>query len=226
MRGLPLWNRVLLVIRHEPAWAPETVAARGGGATGARNALAAVAARTVARGGARRASRLRPLGAAEVEPAAARAGRSGTGRRRGRARSLTTATSVHTALSVPLHDADTVGAVLRAAAELDVDRSVLSVAVNAIDHSTCAVVRLVVTDPETLDRAATRLTGRRAGHPAAGRPDARAGRHAPAGRRRPVARRPRQPGAHVITTDALPATRWRDPRDVPGRARAARRPGC
>ena len=48
VRGLPLWNRVLLVIRHEPAWAPETVAARGGGATGARNALAAVAARTVA----------------------------------------------------------------------------------------------------------------------------------------------------------------------------------
>ena len=65
VRGLPLWNRVLLVIRHEPAWAPETVAARGGGATGARNAVAAVAARAVAPA-ARDGLRLRALGAAEV----------------------------------------------------------------------------------------------------------------------------------------------------------------
>ena len=48
VHGFPLWNRVLLVVRHEPAWAPETVEARGGGATGARNALAAVAARATA----------------------------------------------------------------------------------------------------------------------------------------------------------------------------------
>ena len=63
--GIPLWNRVLLVIRHEPAWAPETVETRGGGATGARNALAAVAGRTVARARQDRI-RLRPLGAAEL----------------------------------------------------------------------------------------------------------------------------------------------------------------
>ena len=84
VRGLPLWNRVLLVIRHEPAWAPETVEARGGGATGARNALAAVAARVIARA-ARDGVRLRPLGADELAGAAARAGpRAGprSGRRR------------------------------------------------------------------------------------------------------------------------------------------------
>ena len=114
---------------------------------------------------------------------------------------ITTATAAHTALSVPLRDEDTVGAVLRAAAELDVDRSVLSVAVNAIDHSACAVLRLVCADPEALDRAAAQLAADGWATPL---PDAAApgpGRHPPAGRRRPVARRPRQPGAHVITTD-------------------------
>ena len=154
VRGLPLWNRALLVIRHEPAWAPETVAARGGGATGARNALAAVAARTVARAS-RDGRRLRPLGPAEVSRLLRELGDPAPGEVSGGR--LHTGTTVHTALSVPLHDPDTIGVALRACAELDVDRSVLSVAVNAIDHSACAVVRLVDPDPEALDRAATRL---------------------------------------------------------------------
>jgi hypothetical protein len=156
VRGLPLWNRVLLAIRHEPAWAPETVAARGGGADGARKALAAVAARTVA-SAARDGIGLRALGATEVEQLLLELGDPAPGGVVSRT-SLTTASTAHAALSVPLRDADTVGAVLRAAAELEVDRSVLSVAVSAIDHSACGVLRLVSADPETLDRAAARMT--------------------------------------------------------------------
>ena len=85
------------------------------------------------------------------------------------------------------------------------DRSVLSVAVNAVDHSACAVLRLVAADPAALDRAGARLAA--AGW-ATALPDAqrrRAGGHPAAGRWRPVPRRPRQPGAHVITTEVLPA---------------------
>ena len=157
VRGLPLWSRVLVAIRHEPAWAPETVSARGGGATGARNALAAVAARTVA-AAARDGIRLRPIGAGEAavllrelgDPAPI-AEVTATG--------LGTATSRHTTLSVALTDEVTIGAVLRATAELDVERSVLSVTANAIDHSVCAVVRLVAADPARLDQAADTLTG-------------------------------------------------------------------
>jgi len=156
VRGLPLWNRVLLAIRHEPAWAPETVVARGGGAVGARNALAAVAARTAA-SAARDGIGLRVLGASEVEQLLLELGDPAPGCVVSRT-TLTTATTAHTTLSVPLRDADTVGAVLRAAAELEVDRSVLSVAVSAIDHSACGVLRLVSADPETLDRAAARMT--------------------------------------------------------------------
>jgi hypothetical protein len=156
VRGLPLWNRVLLVIRHEPAWAPETVTARGGGVAGAHNALAAVAARTVV-AAARDGVELRVLGATEAEQLLRELGDPAPGGAVERA-VITTATAAHTALSVPLRDGDTVRAVLRAAAELDVDRSVLSVAVNAIDHSVCAVVRLVCTDPETLHHAAAQLT--------------------------------------------------------------------
>ena len=51
---------------------------------------------------------------------------------------------------MPLHDAAALRVALRAVAELDVDRSVLSVTINAIDHSAVRVVRLVSTDPEAL----------------------------------------------------------------------------
>ena len=155
VRGLPLWNRVLLVIRHEPAWAPETVAARGGGATGARNALAAVAARTVARGAADGRS-LRPLDPAEATRLLRELGDPAPGGELTDGR-LITATATHIALSVPLHDPAALSVALRTCAELDVDRSVLSVTISAVDHSACAVVRLVDPDPEALDRAAAQL---------------------------------------------------------------------
>jgi type VII ESX secretion system EccE translocon-like protein len=155
VRGLPLWSRVLVAIRHEPAWAPETVVARGGGATGARNALAAVAARTVA-AAARDGIRLRPVGAREVAGLLRELGDPAPTGDVG-VTMLSTATGVHTTLSVALSDEATIGAVLRTTAELDVERSVLSVTANAIDHSVCAAVRLVATDPARLEQAAATL---------------------------------------------------------------------
>lgn len=154
VRGLPLWNRVLLVVRHEPTWAPETVAARGGGAIGARRALAAIVGRTVA-GAARDGLRLRPLDAAEVTGLVRELGDRAAGGEMLRAATVT-ATAAHGVLSIP--DADTVGAVLQACAELDVERCVVSVAVNAIDHSVCAAVRLVAAEPEALAAAVGELT--------------------------------------------------------------------
>jgi Putative type VII ESX secretion system translocon, EccE len=156
VRGLPLWSRVLVVIRHEPAWAPETVTARGGGATGARNALAAIASRTVA-AAARDGIRLRPIGVDEVAVLLREVGDPAPNGEVG-ATVLSTATSAHTTLSVALTDEATIGAVLRASAELDVERSVLSVTANAIDHSVCAAVRLVAADPARLEEATATLT--------------------------------------------------------------------
>jgi type VII secretion protein EccE len=143
--GLPLWNRVLLAIRHEPAWAPEAVETRGGGATGARNALAAIAARTVARA-AREGIRLHALDAAELAAAL---------RDLGPESQLPPDTDV--VLSVPLARDDAVSALLPALAELDVRRSVLAVTADAVDHSLRAVARL--TDPRAgaARRAAAQL---------------------------------------------------------------------
>ena len=145
MHGFPLWNRVLLVVRHEPAWAPETVEARGGGATGARNALAAVAARATARAD-RAGVRLRPLGADELAALL---------RELGPAPDLAPAADV--VLGVPLGSDDAVGAVLRALAGLDVTRSVLSVSASALDHTLCAVVRITDARDGVAGQAAERL---------------------------------------------------------------------
>jgi hypothetical protein len=139
--GLPLWTRVLLAVRHEPAWAPETVESRGGGATGARNALAAVAARATtaaARGG----IALRALGADELT---------------GVLRDLGPAPDGDVVLGVPLTGDDATGALLRAVAGLDVARGVLSVSASAVDHALCALVR--ITDPRdgVAGQAAERL---------------------------------------------------------------------
>ena len=153
--GLPLWQRVLLVLRHEPAWAPESVAARGGGADGARNALAAAAARTVA-AAARDGVALRPVGSAEAAALLRELGDPAAGGDVGTAM-VTTSTGCHATLSVSLQDEGTLGAVLGAAAELDVDRAVLSVTANAVDHSVCAVVRLVAADPDRLPAAVEEL---------------------------------------------------------------------
>lgn len=139
--GLPLWTRVLLAVRHEPAWAPETVESRGGGATGARNALAAVAARATA-AAARDGIALRPLGADELT---------------GLLRDLGPAAGGDVVLGMPLTGDDTPGALLRELAELDVARGVLSVSASAVDHTLCALVR--VTDPRdgVAGQAADRL---------------------------------------------------------------------
>jgi hypothetical protein len=139
--GLPLWTRVLLAVRHEPAWAPETVESRGGGATGARNALAAVAARATAaavRGG----IALRALGADELT---------------GLLRDLGPAPDGDVVLGVPLTGDDEMGALLRAVAGLDVARGVVSVSASAVDHTLCALVR--ITDPRdgVAGQAAERL---------------------------------------------------------------------
>ena len=115
-----------------------------------------MAARTVATA-ARNGLRLRALGAAEAAQLLRELGDPAPGGTVGHT-VITTAAAAHTALSVPLRDAYTIGGVLRAGAELDVHRSVLSVTVNAVDHSTCAVLRLVAAEAEALDRAAARLT--------------------------------------------------------------------
>jgi hypothetical protein len=127
--GLPLWTRVLLAVRHEPAWAPETVESRGGGATGARNALAAVAARATARA-ARGGVALRALDAEELT---------------GLLRDLGPAPDGDVVLAVPLTGDDAPGALLRSLAGLDVARSVLSVSASAMGHTLSALVR--ITDP-------------------------------------------------------------------------------
>jgi hypothetical protein len=145
VQGAPLWSRVLLVIRHEPAWAPETVESRGGGATGARNALAAVAARAVARA-ARAGVALRTTGADELVALL---------RELGPAPELEPGLDV--VLGVPLSSDDAPGAVLRALAGLDVARSVLSVSVSALDHTVRALVRITDPRPGATAEAAERL---------------------------------------------------------------------
>lgn len=137
----PLSSRVLLVIRHEPAWAPETVESRGGGATGARNALAAVAARAVDR--AERAGvQLRTTGADELVALL---------RELGPAPELEAGSDV--VLGVPLGDDDAVGAVLRTLAGTDVARTVLSVSASAVDHTVRALVRIIDARPGVAARA-------------------------------------------------------------------------
>jgi hypothetical protein len=153
--GIPLWNRVLLVIRHEPAWAPETVAVRGEGAAGARNALAAIAARTVARA-ARSGVPLRPAGPAEIAGLLCDVGDPGPDCET-RPEAWTTSTACHGVVSVTVDDEQSIGALLRAAAGLDVDRSVLSVTANAIDHSLCAALRLVAPGRELVEQATAHL---------------------------------------------------------------------
>lgn len=153
--GIPLWNRVLLVIRHEPAWTPEAVASRGGGATGARNALAAITARAVA-DAARRGMPLRPAGPAEVAALLREVGDPGPSCET-HEESWSTSTACHGVVSVPLGDQESVARVLRYAAWLDVDRSVLSVTANAIDHTLSAALRVVSTDIELVEEAVAAL---------------------------------------------------------------------
>ena len=158
--GIPLWNRVLLVIRHEPAWAPETVAARGGGAIGARNALAAVAGRTVA-AAARAGVLLRPAGPAEVCALLRDMGDPGPGFT-SYEEAWTTPTACHGVVSVAVEDAKAIDRLLHYAAWLDVDRSVLSVTANAIDHSLSAALRVVAPDVDRVVAATESLA--RDGH--------------------------------------------------------------
>jgi hypothetical protein len=153
--GVPLWNRVLLAIRHEPAWAPETVAVRGDGAIGARNALAAITARAVA-AAARDGLRLRPVSAVELAGLLRDVGDPGPDCET-RPAAWTTSTACHAVLSVPLEQDDAIATLLRATAELDIDRCVLSVTANAIDHSVCAVIRLVAAELALVEQAAQRL---------------------------------------------------------------------
>ena len=141
----PLCSRVLLVIRHEPAWAPETVESRGGGAAGARNALAAVAARAVDRAG-RAGVRLRTTDADELIALL---------RELGPAPELEPGADV--VLGVPLGDDDAVGAVLRTLAGTDVARTVLAVSASALDHTLRALVRITDARPGVAGRAAEGL---------------------------------------------------------------------
>lgn len=139
--GLPLWTRVLLAVRHEPAWAPETVESRGGGATGAHNALAAVAARATA-ATARDGIALRALGADELT---------------GLLRDLGPAPDGDVVLGVPLTGDDAPGGLLRELAALDVARAVLSVSASAVDHTLCALVRITDLRDGVAGQAAERL---------------------------------------------------------------------
>jgi Putative type VII ESX secretion system translocon, EccE len=147
--GLPLWNRVLLAIRHEPAWAPETVESRGGGAVGAHNALAAVAARTVARA-ARDGIRLRPVDAAELAVLLRDLGPEPDPDDEADA-------ETDVVLSVPLARENVIEELLPALAALDVARSVLAVTASAVDHSLCAVVRLTDGHGDVAEQAARLL---------------------------------------------------------------------
>jgi hypothetical protein len=55
---------------------------------------------------------------------------------------------------------DALATLLRATPELDVDRCVLSVAVSAVDHTACAVLRLVAPDLAQVEAAAADLVER------------------------------------------------------------------
>jgi type VII ESX secretion system EccE translocon-like protein len=147
--GLPLWSRVLLAIRHEPAWAPEAVEARGGGATGARNALAAAAARAAARA-AGDGIRLRALGADEL-----------VGVLRGLAPDPALDPAADVVLGVPLGDDDALGAVLRTLAALDVARAVVSASASVVDRTLSALVRIVDPRAGVAGQAAERLVADR-----------------------------------------------------------------
>jgi hypothetical protein len=154
--GIPLWNRVLLVIRHEPAWAPETVDVRGGGAAGARNALAAVTARAVA-AAARSGVQLQPTGPGEIADLLREIGDPGPHGVENDEMWISRSGSCHGVASVAVDDEQALGRVLRYAAWLDVHRSVLSVTANAIDHSLSAVVRVVAPDAGSVEQAIANL---------------------------------------------------------------------
>jgi hypothetical protein len=159
--GIPLWNRVLLVVRHEPTWAPLTVETRGGGATGARAALTATAARLVA-AAARSGRILRPLDARAIAAVFRDVGDPGPDCET-RPASWITSTACHTTVSVSpgfADEPDALATLLRATPELDVDRCVLSVAVSAVDHTACAVLRLVAPDLAQVEAAAADLVER------------------------------------------------------------------
>lgn len=152
--GIPLWHRAVLVIRHEPTWAPETVDVRGGGAAGARRALTSVTTRIAAHrsGG----PAVAPLDASGLSALFRDLGDPGPDSET-RERTWTTSTACHTSVSVAVTTDERVAALLEATSELDVDRVVLSVAVSAVDHTVCGVLRLVAPDPDHLEAAVEAL---------------------------------------------------------------------
>lgn len=153
--GIPLWTRALIVLRHEPSWAPETVAARGGGAAGARAALAAAATRLVAASG-RDGLVLRTLDGARVAALFRELGDPGPDCET-REDAWTTSTACHGVVSVAVEDASSVSGLLAATAGLDVDRCVVSVAVSAVDHTVCGALRLVGPDLDHVQAAVDQL---------------------------------------------------------------------
>lgn len=156
--GIPLWNRTVVAVRHEPSWAPETVDARGGGAAGARAALTAATTRLVAASRSRGLV-LRPLAAPAVTALFRDLGDPGPDCEE-REEAWTTSTACHAVVSVALTGPDALGALLEATAALDVDRSVVSLAVSAVDHTVCGALRLVAPDLEHVEAAVAELVER------------------------------------------------------------------
>lgn len=168
--GIPLWNRALVVIRHEPSWAPETVAVRGDGAIGARSALTAAATRLAA-ASARDGVALRPMGAAALAGLFRDVGDPGPDCE-AREQAWTTSTACHGVVSIMIEDDQTLGTLLEATAELDVDRCVVSLAVSAVDHTVCAALRVVAPDLEHVEAAVEDLIERGLAGPLAGAQEA------------------------------------------------------
>lgn len=156
--GIPLWNRAVVTVRHEPSWAPETVVARGGGAAGARAAITAATARLVASSRARGIC-LRPLAAPAVAALFRDLGDPGPDCEE-RDEAWTTSTACHAVVSVSVTGPDALGRLLEATAELDVDRSVVSLAISAVDHTVCGTLRLVAPDLDHVESAVATLVER------------------------------------------------------------------
>lgn len=156
--AIPLWNRAVVVVRHEPTWAPETVELRGGGAFGTRAALTATATRLAAHTRADGIT-LRPLDAPRLARLFRELGDPGPDCE-AREHAWTTSTTCHGVVAVVDAATADLAALLDTAAELDIDRCVVSVTVSAVDHSVSGALRVVAPDLDHVRAAVDTLVRR------------------------------------------------------------------
>jgi hypothetical protein len=156
--AIPLWCRGIVVLRHEPTWAPETVAARGGGAAGTRSALTALATRMAAYRGVDGVA-LTPLDATGLARLFRELGDPGPDCE-AREHEWTTSTACHAVVSLVDPAGVDLAALLDAAAELDIDRCVATLSVSVVDNAVTGALRVVAPDLEHVRAAVGALVER------------------------------------------------------------------